>query len=62
MKDTFPYIVKSVDEDEMGVKWMVEYIDFPGITGGGDTEQEALEIAQEALEMYQKTLTEEEEE
>ena len=56
MKKEFPYIVKPVNQDEYGVNYVVEYIDFPGITGGGDTQEEAVQIANEALEMYIETL------
>jgi len=59
MKQEFPYIVKPVNEQEMGVKWVVEYLDFPGITGGGDTPEEAIGIANEALQMYQEVLEKE---
>ena len=56
MKKEFSYIVKPVNQDEYGVNYVVEYIDFPGITGGGDTQGEAVQIANEALEMYIETL------
>lgn len=56
MKNKYPYIVREVNEEEYGVKYFIEYIDFPGITGGGETLEEAIEIAKEGLEMYLDTL------
>mgnify|MGYP001015056997 CR=1 FL=1 len=56
MKKEFPYIVKPVNQDEYGVNYVAEYIDFPGITGGGDTQEQAIQIANEALEMFIETL------
>jgi predicted HicB family RNase H-like nuclease len=56
MKKEFPYIVKPVNQEEYGVNYVAEYIDFLGITGGGDTQDEAIQIANEALEMYIETL------
>ena len=38
---------------------MIEYVDFPGLTGGGDTVEEALSIAQEAMALYQEVLEKE---
>lgn len=32
--------------------YVVEYLDFPSISGGGDTVEEALCIAKEGLDMY----------
>lgn len=52
MNNNFPYIVRKVNKDEHDVKIIVEYIDFPGIIGGGDTLNEALKIAEEGLDMY----------
>lgn len=59
MKKEFPYIVKPVDKEEYGVKYLVEYIDFPGITGGADFPEDAIKIANEALDMYLEVLEKE---
>lgn len=56
MKKSFPYIVKPFNTEEYGVNYVVEYLNFPGITGGGDTQEEAIQIANEALDMYLETL------
>jgi len=59
MVKEYPYIVKPVNAEEYGVKYMIEYVDFPGLTGGGDTVEEALSIAQEAMALYQEVLEKE---
>ncbi len=56
MKKEYPYIVKPVSLEEYGVNYVVEFIDFPGITGGGNTQEEAFQVADEALEMYFEVL------
>lgn len=56
MKKEYPYIVKPVEQEEYGVNYVVEYLDFPGITGGGDSQEEAVRIANEALDMYMESL------
>jgi predicted HicB family RNase H-like nuclease len=54
----YPFVVKPVDPDEKDVKFIVQYLDFPGLSGGGDTIEEALSIAEEAKNMYLDLLTE----
>lgn len=49
MNKDYPYIVKPVDKKEYDVNYVVEFIGFPGITGGGDTTDEALEMYIEVL-------------
>jgi predicted RNase H-like HicB family nuclease len=58
-KRLYPFVVKPVDPAEMDVKWIVEFLDFPGLTGGGDTVEEAMGIANEAKDMYLEMLMEE---
>ena len=59
MKREFPFVVKPVNKEEYGVKYVVEYVDFPGITGGGDTPEEAIKIATEGFNMFVDVLEEE---
>jgi len=54
----YPFVGREVEPEDMGVRWVVEYLDFPGITGGGDTLEEALAIGNEAIEMYIEVLQE----
>lgn len=49
--EDFTFITRKGLEDD-GVRFVVEYPEFPGITGGGDTISEAIKEAQEALEMF----------
>lgn len=47
----FTFIVKNGSKQD-GVKFVVEYPEFPGITGGNDNLLEAIQEAQEALQMF----------
>lgn len=58
MKKEYPFVVKPVDYDKMDVNFIVEYLDFSGVTGGGDTIEEAVSDAREALDMYMEILQE----
>ncbi len=59
LKIKYPYLVREVDPEEMDVLFIVEFFDFPGIIGGGNTVDEALKIANEAKDMYIESLNEE---
>lgn len=56
--ESFPFVVRPVNYDKEGVNFIVEYLDFSGIIGGGDTIEEALEMAQEGLSMYLEVIKE----
>lgn len=55
------FIVKKVDKSEYSVEYIAQHVKFKGITGGADTVDEALKIANEALEMYLEVLNKQEE-
>ena len=49
--EDFTFIVRSGLKQD-GVKYVVHYPEFPGITGGNDILIEAIREAQEALQMF----------
>jgi predicted RNase H-like HicB family nuclease len=55
METKYLMTIAPVRKDEHGVNYIVSYPEFPGLTGGGDTIEEACEVAQEALSMYLET-------
>ena len=44
--------IKKVDKEETDVEYIVTFEEYPGLTGGGDTIGEAVEMAKEALDMW----------
>jgi len=44
--------VKEISEIEYDVNYLVEIDDYPGVIGGGESLEEALMEASEALEMF----------
>jgi predicted HicB family RNase H-like nuclease len=49
--EQFTFIVRNGSKHD-GVRFVVEYPEFPGITGGSDDLFEAIKEAQEALQMF----------
>lgn len=46
--------INEVNKSETDVNFIVSFPEYPGLIGGGDTIEEALIIAVEALEMYKE--------
>ena len=55
------YEIKKVDKEETGVEFIVTFDDYSGLKGGGDTVDEALIMAKEALDMWLEVKKEENE-
>jgi len=45
-------IIKDSNKEETGVKYIITFPDYDGLTSGGDTIEETTKMAREALEMY----------
>lgn len=60
LKQNDNFTVKKVDKKEYGVEYIAQHVNFKGIMGGADTVDEALKIANEALEMYLEVLNKKE--
>ena len=46
--------INDSDKSKTDVNYIITFPDYPGLIGGGDTVDEAINIAQEALEMYRE--------
>ena len=51
MKLEYPFVAYALDTDD-GKQWCVEFIDVPGVVGGGKTQEEAVKEAFENLQVH----------
>ena len=51
MELDYPYVAYTLDTDD-GKQWCVEFIDIPGVVGGGKTQDEAVREAFDNLRIH----------